>query len=148
MRMKNHHSVMPDNLEKIQMNRNVMLTISSLLSILFFMFHVADDIVRGLEPGGIKNYIAIIIMFVWLYATLLLAGRRLGYIVVLLFSILASAIPFLHMMGVGLVGGRIANSSGIFFWVWTLLALGLSSLISAALAGHGLWNLRKPKQAA
>jgi hypothetical protein len=28
------------------------------------------------------------------------------------------------MQGAGLVGGRIANSSGMFFWVWTHLALG------------------------
>ena len=34
------------------MKHNVILTITSLLSILFVTFHLADDIVRGFEPGG------------------------------------------------------------------------------------------------
>ncbi len=37
------------------MKHNLMLTIASLLSILFFTLHLTDDIVRGFEPGGIKN---------------------------------------------------------------------------------------------
>jgi hypothetical protein len=46
------------------------------------------------------------------------------------------------MRGAGLVGGRIANSSGIFFWVWTLIALGVTSAFSAILAARRLWSLR------
>jgi hypothetical protein len=37
------------------MKHSVMLTIASLLSILFFTFHLADDIVRGMEPGKLTN---------------------------------------------------------------------------------------------
>ena len=40
------------------MKHSVMLTIASLLSILFFTFHLADDIVRGFEPGGLSNLVA------------------------------------------------------------------------------------------
>jgi hypothetical protein len=47
------------------------------------------------------------------------------------------------MTGSGLVGGRIANSSGVFFWVWTLLALGVTAIFSAILSAHGLWSLRR-----
>ena len=32
------------------MKHNLMLTIASLLSILFMTFHFTDDIVRGMEP--------------------------------------------------------------------------------------------------
>ena len=32
------------------MNRNAILTITSLLSILFMTFHISDDVVRGFEP--------------------------------------------------------------------------------------------------
>jgi hypothetical protein len=39
----------------------------------------------------------------------------------------AFAVTVVHMMGAGLVGGRIANSSGVFFWVWTLIALGVTA---------------------
>jgi len=43
------------------------------------------------------------------------------------------------MSGRGLVGGRIAvGSSGAFFWVWTNIALGVTGMISLALAIHAL----------
>ena len=99
------------------------LTITSLLSILFTSFHFTEDIVRGIEPGKLPTLIGVLILVVWLYGTLALAERRSAYVIVLLFSALASGIPVLHMMGKGLVGGRIAGSSGVFFWVWTLFAL-------------------------
>ena len=69
------------------MKRSVMLTITSLLSILFFTFHFADDIVRGFEPGGFKNLRGVLTLVVWLYGTLVLAERRSGYIIILLGSL-------------------------------------------------------------
>jgi hypothetical protein len=118
-----------------------MLTITSLLSILFFTFHLSDDIVRGMEPGGVKNISGVLIMVVWLYGTLVLAERRSGYIIILLGSILGSGVPVAHMMGSGLVGGRIANSGGIFFWVWTLITLQVTAIFSLILSARGLWSL-------
>jgi hypothetical protein len=125
-----------------RMNQNALLTITSLLSILFFTFHFANDIVRGFEPGGFKNASGILIVAVWLYGTLALAGRRSGYILMLLGALLGSVVPLAHMRGAGLVGGRIANSSGIFFWVWTLIALGVTASFSVVLSARGLWSLR------
>ncbi|HEV2707566.1 MAG TPA: hypothetical protein VGV59_16735 [Pyrinomonadaceae bacterium] len=125
------------------MKHNVVLTITSLLSILLFTFHVSDDIVRGIEPGGFKNISGILILVVWLYATLVLAGRRSGYVIILLGSLLASLMPLAHMRGRGLVGGSIANSSGVFFWVWTLFTLGATALVSVILSARGLWSLRR-----
>ena len=119
------------------------MTITSLLSILFTSFHLTDDIVRGIEPGKLPNLIGVLILVVWLYGTLVLAERRSGYVIILLGSILGSGVPVLHMTGAGLVGGRIANSSGVFFWVWTLLALGVTAIFSAILSARGLWSLRR-----
>ena len=127
------------------MKQNPLLTISSLLSLLFFTFHVTDDIVRGFEKGGLQDLNAVLIWVVWLYGTLVLAGRRSGYIIIILGSILVSGIPVLHARGAGLAGGRLANTSGLFFWVWTLLALGVTGLFSLVLSVHGLWNLRRSK---
>ena len=127
------------------MKHNVMLTITSLLSIIFFTFHFSDDIVRGFEPGGFKNLSGILILVVWLCGTLLLAGRRSGYIIMLLGSLLGSVIPLAHMRGAGLVGGRIAGSGGIFFFVWTLIALGVLAIFSVILSVRGLWSLRQSK---
>lgn len=125
------------------MKHNVMLTIASLLSILFMTFHLTDDIVRGMEPGGIKNLIGVLILVVWLYGTLVLAERRSGYVIIFLGSLLGSGVPVVHMTGSGLVGGKVANSDGVFFWVWTLLALGVTATFSVILSTRGLLSVKR-----
>ena len=129
------------------MKHNVMLTIASLLSILLLTFHLTDDIIRGMEPGTISNFSAVPILVVWLYGTLVLAERRSGYVIILLGSLLASGIPVIHMMGAG-VGGAIAKSSGAFFFIWTLIALGVTGVFSVILSARGLWSLQwgQPRQ--
>ena len=72
------------------MKQNVLLAITSLLSMLFLSFHHADDVVRGLAPGKFSNLIPIVFLAFWLYATLLvLEQRRAGYIIILVLSVLA-----------------------------------------------------------
>ena len=123
------------------MKRNAMLTIASLLSILFTTLHLADDIIRGMEKGGLSTLVAVPILVVWLYGTLMLAERRSGYAIILLGSLLGSVVPVIHMMGKGVgVGSNIANSGGAFFFVWILLALGVTALFSVILSVRGLWN--------
>jgi hypothetical protein len=123
-----------------------MLTITSLLSILLVTFHVTDDIVRGFEPGGFKHIQTILTFSVWLYGTLALTERRSGYIIMLLGALLGCLVSIAHMRGAGLVGGRIANSNGKFFWVWTVLVLGITSVFSVVLSARGLWSLRQAKR--
>lgn len=60
----------------------------------------------------------------------------------------AAGVPFLHMRGAGLVGGRIADSGGMLFWVFTLLALGTTGIVSAILSAQGLWSLRTGRREA
>lgn len=127
------------------MKQSVMLTITSLLSILLATFHISDDVVRGFEPGGFNNASGILILTVWLFGTLVLAERRSGYIIMLLGSLLGTVMPLAHMRGLGLVGGRVANSGGKFFFVWTLIALGMTALFSLILSVRGLWSLRRRK---
>jgi hypothetical protein len=126
------------------MKNSVMLTISSLLLFLLLTFHLADDIVRGWEPGGVTNLVGTaLISVVWLYATLVLAGRRSGYIIILLLSLFSLVVPYIHMKGrgVGLASSRLPNTSGHFFFVWTLLAIGVLGVFSATLSARGLWSL-------
>ena len=125
------------------MKNNLTLTITSLLSILLATFHLSDDIARGFEPGGFRQINGILIMVVWLFGVLVLSGRRSGYIIMLLGSILGSLMPLAHMRGAGLVGGRIVNSGGKFFWVWTMIALGVVAFFSFVLSVLGLWSLRR-----
>jgi hypothetical protein len=123
------------------MKHNVMLTVASLLSILFMTFHLTDDIVRGMEPGTLPNLGGVLIFVVWLYGTLVLAERRSGYVIMLLASLLSLVIPVLHMMGKGVMhGSRVANSSGAFFFIWTIIALGVTALFSVILSARGLWE--------
>jgi hypothetical protein len=128
-----------------------MLTITSLLLVLLLTFHLADDIRRGFEPGGLSNLVVmVLISVVWLYGTLVLAERRSGYIIMLLLSLFSLVVPYVHMKGRGVgVTSKIANFSGHFFFVWTLLAIGVLGLFSAILAARGLWSLpwRRPRSA-
>ena len=119
------------------MNPNATLTIASLLSILFVTFHLTDDIVRGMEPGTLSNLIAVPILVIWLYGTLVLAERRSGYVIILLGSLVGLLVPVIHMKGAG-VGGAVATSSGAFFFIWTLLAFGVTALFSVILWARGL----------
>lgn len=129
------------------MKHPITLTITSLLSILLFSFHWADEVSRGMEPGGVSAIGGLLILAVWLFGTLALADRRSGLVIILLGSILASGVPILHMQGAGLVGGRIAaNSSGAFFWVWTLIALNATGIISFLLSAHALWGSLRRSQ--
>jgi len=121
------------------MKPNLVLTIASLLSILFMTFHMTDDIVRGMEPGTLFDLIAVPILVFQLYGTLVLAGKRSGYVITLIGSLLLLLVPVIHMKGAG-VGGAIAKSSGAFFFIWTLLALGVTALFSVILSARGLWE--------
>ena len=125
------------------MKENVILTITSLLTILLTTFHLADDIVRGFSPGGLSNIFVVLVSVVWVYATLVLVERRSGYVIILVLSLLASGMPVIHMTGKGVAGGRIAGTSGAFFFVWTLLALGVTAVFSVILSVRGLWSLRR-----
>jgi hypothetical protein len=119
------------------------LQITSLLAILLFSLHWTDDVVRGFERGGPSSVGGFLILAVWLFAAVVLAERRSGLVILLLGSFFGSVVPVLHMQGAGLAGGRIAGSDGVFFWVWTLLALGATAVFSLFLSAYGLWSLRR-----
>ncbi len=121
------------------MKQNVTLTIASLLSVLFMTLHMADDIVRGMEPGTLFDLIVVPIVVIQLYGTVVLAGKRSGYVIILVTSLLELLVPVIHMKGAG-VGGVIAGSNGAFFFIWTLLALCVTALFSVILSARGLWE--------
>ena len=123
------------------MKENVLLTIASLLTILFTTFHLADDIARGMSPGGLYNLFGVAFWVLWLYGTLVLTERRSGYVIILIASLLAIGIPAIHMSGPGMGFGT-KRSQG-FFFAWTLLVTGVTAFFSAILTVRGLWKLRR-----
>jgi hypothetical protein len=123
------------------MKQTAMLTTASLLNILLMMFHLTGDILFKMAPAGLSNLFAVFIFVVLLCGTLLLAGRRSGYIVIF-GSVLGLVIPVIHMNGTrGVIGGEIGNSSGAFFFVWILLALGITATFSIILSARALLSL-------
>ena len=124
------------------MKQTAMLTIASLLTILFLTFHLTGDILFKMAPAGLSNLFAVFIFVVLLYGTLLLAGRRAGYIIIFFGSVLGLVIPVVHMKGTrGVLDGEIGNSSEAFFFVWILLALGITATFSIVLSARALLSL-------
>jgi hypothetical protein len=124
------------------MKNSVTLTITSLLSTLLFTFHWSDEVARGMEKGGTSALGGIVILVVWLCGPLVLGARRSGYILMLLGGLFGLAVLVVHMQGAGIVGRRIADTSGIFFWAWTLIALGVTSSLTAILSVQALSRLQ------
>ena len=122
------------------MKQDTTLTVTSLLAIVLLTLHITDDIVRGISKAEPSNT-ALLVLVVFLYGTLMLAGRRSGYVIMLLVGLFAAAMPVMHMRGAHY--NEIARSAGGFFFVWTLWALGGLGGLTLILAARGLWSLRR-----
>jgi len=122
------------------MKHNVLLKITSLLSILLLTLHVTDDIVRGISKAEPSN-IALVVLVIFLYGTLVLAERRSGLVIIFVVGLFAAGMPVIHMRGVHYP--EIAASTGGFFFVWTLWALGALGGCTMILSVRGLWSLRR-----
>jgi hypothetical protein len=114
------------------MTHKHMLAGTSLLSILLLSFHLAQDALHA-KPGtvaaGAGNLTAILILFVLLLGTVLLAERRSGQIIMLLCALFSIGMPVLHFTG----GADLTKRSGALFFVWCLIALGVTGLLSVCL---------------
>ena len=130
------------------MKQTVLLVISSLLTMLLATFHLTDDIMRGFAPGGLSNVAVVLVVTIWLYATLLLAERRSGFAIIVVLSLLSSGIPIIHMTGKRGITSGIPSSPGAFFFVWTLITLGVTATLSVVLSVRGLWSLQRQRRTA
>jgi hypothetical protein len=93
-----------------QVKRHTMLIIASLFSILLLTFHFTDD-------------------------------RRSGYVIMLLVALSALGMPIIHIaLARTVVTNEFARARGDYFFVWTLLALGVNGAFSFILSVRGLWR--------
>jgi len=123
------------------MKQNIALTVSSLLTLVLFMFHLTDDVLHVKEGiDVIGTIIVLLIMVVMLYGTVDLAGRRWGYVITFLGGAAALYMPFLHGLGPR------ATRWG-FFFVWTMIALGALGTYTAILSARGLWRSFRAREA-
>jgi len=120
--------------------RNI-LTIASLLSIVLLPFHIGGDIVLGFDQGGPGLvFIVVPILLVIACGTFLLAERRSGHVIMLLGGLVALAMPIIHRNN-GFTAA-VGKSPGGLFFIWTLIALGVTGGLTVILSVLGLWNLR------
>jgi hypothetical protein len=93
------------------MKQTAMLTTASLLTILFMTIHLTGDILFRMAPAGLVNLLAVFIFVVQLYGTLVLGGRRAGYIIIFLGSALALVVPVERHVDVRILGIEVSNGN-------------------------------------
>ena len=120
------------------------LTIASLLSIILLPFHVAGDIAYGLDKGG-SGIVFILVPVLLLVAcgTLLLAERISGHVIMFFGGLAALGMPIIHRNN-GFTAAVATSPGGIFF-IWTLVALGVTGGLAIILSVRGLWSMRSRK---
>ncbi len=117
------------------MKHNIILTVTSLVSILLLSIHVTLDIVRGVDKWGPPSLVGVLILVVLLYGTLVLAERRSGLVIMLLGGLFAAAMPVIHW--------RVSMTKpNTFLFIWILFALGATGTFSVILAARGLVEAR------
>jgi len=110
-----------------------MLIVASLLTLLFTIVHLTQDVMH--QPDGTNKIpIPIVIFAVWLYGTLMLSDRILGYIVMLFGGLIGAAMIILHSKGI------VISNSGGFFFVWTLFVLSTTGWFTMILAAREIWT--------
>lgn len=114
-----------------------MLVGSSLLSVLLLSFHLTQDAQHarsGTVAAGPVNLVAIFILVLYLIGPALLAGRRSGQLIMGLLALSAMGMPAIHFTS----GGDFHTYSGAFFFIWCLIALGVTGLFSVLLLASEL----------
>ena len=120
------------------------LTIASLLSIILLPFHVGGDVALGLDKGG-SGIVFILLPVLLLVAcgALLLADRISGHVIMFFGGLVALGMPIIHRNN-GFTP-TVAKAPGGVFFIWTLVALGVTGGLAIILSVRGLWNLRSRK---
>jgi hypothetical protein len=121
------------------------LTVASLLSIILLPFHIGGDVALGLDRGGSGlAFVVVPILLVLACGTLLLSHRMSGHIIMFLGGLAALGMPIIHRNNA--FTPVIARSPGGVFFIWTLVALGVTGGLAMILSARGLWELRSHKR--
>ena len=120
------------------MKRDVMLTVSSLVSAVLLALHISQDIVFGFDRAGINHLVGVGIILVIVCGALLLPHLWLGRVIMLLGGIMSAGMLPLHMRH-GL-RPEFLQTSGALLFIWTLYLLGVLGFFSIILAVLELWR--------
>jgi hypothetical protein len=124
------------------MKQSTLLTVTSLLSILFLTIHLTSDFLHDASELSLQGVlISALILTVLLWGSLVLAERRTGHVIMLLGSLFALLMPVIHLKRQQAC--RRPRQTRRVVLRLTLLALGVTGLFSAVLSVRGLVNLQR-----
>ncbi|HYC51055.1 MAG TPA: hypothetical protein VEB19_08105 [Gemmatimonadaceae bacterium] len=126
------------------MKHGTALAVTSVISIVLLILHLSGDVIYGMDTAGPGMLFAIAVLVLLLYAALALRDRKSGYIILFLGALAAIGMPVLHM-AIFTLRPTFAQRPGAFFFIATLLALGVSGGVAAILAIQGLVSLRRAR---
>lgn len=120
------------------------LTVVSLLTMVLLPLHVAGDVAYGFDRGGpgMATIFVPIVLFV-ACGTLLLSHRASGHVIMFLGGLAALGMPIIHRNN-GFTA-TVARAPGGIFFIWTLVALGVTGGLAMILAVRGLLAMRAKK---
>ena len=115
------------------------LQVASLLTLVCATVHMSQDTILQ-AVGEVRYPIPVAVFVVWLYATLLLADRVAGLVIMLLGGVIGAGMIMLH--GIGTI---VDKKDGLFF-VWVLFVMATTGWLTMLLAVRGLASRRPPAE--
>jgi hypothetical protein len=114
------------------MNERAWLTGASVLGVFLFIVHWSQDVALGIDRVGLQSYGGVAICLAWLLSATILRPYRWGKVVLLLFSLLAAAMPSLHLKGTRIA--TIATGEGALAYLVVMFTLAVAAAFATVLA--------------
>ena len=114
------------------MNERAVLMGTSVVANALFVIHWAQDVALGIDRVGLQSYGGVALSLLWLLAATIMRDGRVGKWVQLVFCLLATALPALHLKVPRIA--EIARGDGGLAFVLVLFSLGIAAAFSAVLA--------------
>ncbi len=120
------------------MSERAWLTGASVLGVSLFIVHWAQDVALGIDRVGLQSYGGVAICLAWLLSATVLRETKAGKLVLLLFSLLAAAMPSLHLKGTRIA--TIATGEGGLAYLVVMFTLAVTAAFAAVLVVRELWR--------
>ena len=120
--------------------QNDLLSVMSLLSVFLLTLHISQDIVFGLDRGGLNQLVGVAILLIIVCGAVPLRERTAGKVIMLLGGVIAAGMMPIHMRN-GL-RPEFLEKSGALLFVWILYVLGVTGTFSIVLAIQALRGRR------
>ncbi len=118
-----------------------MLKITSLISVVLFILHVAGDLSLGYEKGSVYPVVPIALVF--LIGATILGDNLAGHIIMFLSGIAGALMPVLHWKLYA-----VADKGALGYWFAAIvLSMGVTGEFGAVLAALVMWQTWRQRRA-